>query len=205
MIVHTLFSLPRWSLLFDFLFGLFSYPFIKCSFQVAFSVLFAQFRNYGLQLPVYISFVLFCIYRDNPKLTFVGVCVVFVIVARFIAYGIMLWSVLLSSLLMLQSVILRSTLLVASVKSTMLLRTRFPNVVLFHGSFIICICLLITYSSRCFPLLFVVVSCPVLELALLSIAMKNPPLIQCFSILSTLVRIFRWLSVCPSTCSLILV
>ena len=108
----------------------------------------------------------------------------------FMAYDILLWSELLSSSVIHQSVILRSTLLVASVKSVLLLRIRFLKFVIVLGSFTISSILLIMYSCICFPLLFVVVSCHVVDLALLSIAMMNPSLILCFSILSTLLRSF---------------
>ena len=100
----------------------------------------------------------------------------------------MLWSELLSSSLIFQSVILHSTLLDASVKSMLLLPFLFSKVVLVLGSFIICICLLIMYSSSCFPLLLVVVSCQDVDLALLSIVIITPTLFPCCSIVSTLFR-----------------
>jgi len=87
---------------------------------------------------------------------------------------------LLSSSLMLQSVILRSTLLVASVKSMLLLSIRFPKVL---GSFKIFSCLLIIYSSSYFPLLFLVVPCHDVDLALLSTAIKTHSIIPCSSTL----------------------
>jgi len=67
----------------------------------------------------------------------------------------------------------------------LLLPILFAKVVFVLGSFIMCSCLLIMYSSRYFPLLSVVVSCHDVDLALLSIAMIAPPLFASSSICSS--------------------
>ena len=137
-----------------------------------------------------IFFVILCIYSAPPKFPFLRVCVVSVVVPRFMAYDIMLWSQLLSSSLILQSVIVRSTLLVVSLKSMLLLPIRYSKVVFVLGSFILSSFLLIMYSTNYFPQFFYVVSCHVVGLAFLSIAMMTIYLTPCFSILLTLVKSF---------------
>jgi len=138
------------------------------------AVFVALFPDHFLHCPAYISLVFFHAFRVHRVFLFRRF--VLWLMAVLMSYFIMLWSELLSSSLIFQSDILLSTLLVTSVKFILFLPVRLSKVVFALGSFFMCSYLLIMYSSRCFPQLFVVVWCHDVDLALLPIAMIAPTL-----------------------------